>query len=101
MSKNAQLDDSKDSLEKSEGYLADNVKHLHEMMDELGLTHSQKMDLDSLVKSVQHYTYRVALNKQSVQLAQVLQSIYLGCSDPTGSEHYWQYKMKEETKLPA
>jgi len=95
MSKNPQLDTSTNSLELSEEYLKNaNQKFLSALFD-LDLTHSQKMELDQLVKRIQHYTYRVALNRQSVEMAKTLQNVYLSCGDPTRSEEFWSYAGKQ------
>ena len=75
----------------SEDYLAHTVNAFHQMLYDLPVDRDTKTQLDDLVKSIQHYTYRVALSVHSVKLAETLQSVYIGCSDPTGSKHYWQF----------
>jgi hypothetical protein len=91
MSKNPQLDTSTEALAKSEEYLANATDSFLWALNNLNASHDEKMSLDSLVKVIQHYTFRVALNKQSVQIAKTLQNVYLGCSDPTGSKEFWRY----------
>ena len=101
MSKNPQLDASKDALATSKDYLAHKVNAVHQLIHESALTHDEAMRLDDLIKDIQHYTYRIALSNQSVKLAESLQNVYLGCSDPTGSEPYWRfngYKALESQK---
>jgi hypothetical protein len=101
MSKNAQLDASQASMKLSEEYLAMQIKTLHEIIDGLPIRGDDKMNLDDLVKQIQHYTYRVALSNASVKLAETLQSVYLGCSDPTGSQQLWQYQHQKRMQEQA
>jgi hypothetical protein len=90
-SKNPQLDASTESLEKSKEYLALVTEKFLEGLTNLDIPREEKMNLDKLVKQIQHYTYRVALSNISVQTAKTLQSVYLGCGDPTGSKEFWAY----------
>lgn len=92
MSKNPQLDASENSLAASEDYLAHTVNAFHQVLADLQVNKDVKTNLDDLVKQIQHYTYRIALSNASVQLAESLQSVYLGCSDPTNSSPFWRYK---------
>jgi hypothetical protein len=91
MSKNAQIDASKDSLETSEKYLANRVEMFQQMIFGLDISHSEKTELDEMVRNIRHYTYRVALSKASLDLAERLQGVYLACGDPTDSKPYWKY----------
>lgn len=91
MSHNPQLDTSKDALATSEDRLAHKVNAVHQLIHDSALTHDEAMRLDDLIKDIQHYTYRIALSRHSIKLAESLQNVYLGCSDPTGSAPYWQY----------
>jgi hypothetical protein len=97
----AQLEASKSSLIVSKDRLAHKVNEFHQLIHESGLTHNEAMKLDDIVKTIQHYTYRIALCEQSVSLSQSLNNVYLNCSDPTGSEAYWRfngYKALESQK---
>ncbi len=91
MSQNPQLDASKNSLETSKERLAHKVNAVHQLIHDSKMSHDEAMRLDDLIKDIQHYTYRIALSNHSVKLAESLQNVYLGCSDPTGSAPYWQF----------
>jgi hypothetical protein len=91
MSKNPQLDASQNSLAVSKDRLAHTVNAVHQLIYDSKMSHDEAMRLDDLIKMIQHYTYRVALSNHSVKLAEQLQNVYLGCSDPTGSAPYWQF----------
>jgi hypothetical protein len=91
MSQNPQLDASQDSLATSKDRLAHKVNAVHQLIHDSKMSHDEAMRLDDLIKDIQHYTYRIALSNHSVKLAESLQNVYLGCSDPTGSAPYWQY----------
>ena len=101
MSKNPQLDASKASLETSKEYLAIQTEEFHKMLAESGLSRDEKTRMDDIVKRIQHYSYRVALSNHSVKLAETLQNVYLGCSDPTGSKAYWMFNGEKKLEEMA
>lgn len=101
MSKNPQLEASTEELEKSQKYLAVATEKFLEGLSNLDIPRDEKINLDDLVKQIQHYTYRVALSNLSVQTAKTLQGVYLGCSDPTGSKEFWNYDFNKAQEVNA
>ena len=95
-SKNPQLDASNNAMESSQEYLAEATARFHKAISALDISHNERMDLDQMVKNIQHYTYRVALSNLSIQAAKTLQAVYLGCSDPTGSKQFWRYNAEQK-----
>lgn len=98
MTQNLQLEASTTSLETSEKYLAAANEQLMKALAALDISRDEKNQIDRIVKNIQHYTYRIALSNFSVQMAKTLQSVYIGCSDPTGSQTYWAWELDKSIK---